>query len=343
MNLDTDRRTAQNHLTHHTGIIITVYLHSDARIDEGIALLSDTVESYCRLVADPAHIVLSIDGPGPGQEVAQVVANSYGVQTVLNPANGGKLAAGRLGAAHLLQNDELYYLALVDQDGDHFANELLNFLRMAVHVAEQTQNPHVLIIGSRLSKSRSMGLLRAEGEELANRILLDALHYHAARTSSPLPLQYLLTLEPVPDFHAGYKLFSRHIAEQLFTTQPNLCNYSADAYFRHAIEAVMTVESHLAGATIAAVSRRTYDEQPVSLFAQINRARLTADLIIWPCKRLDVPGPFVAQWLANHLPCLSLSTLVPEGRAELLAVAHHVHAAFNLPAPDERLPRPRFI
>ena len=41
-----------------------------------------------------------------------------------------------LGARTLLKNETMRYIAVVDQDGDHFANELLNFIRMAKPVAE---------------------------------------------------------------------------------------------------------------------------------------------------------------------------------------------------------------
>ena len=39
-------------------------------------------------------------------------------------------------------------------------------------------------------------------------------------------------------------------------------------------------------------------------------------MIIWPCKRLGVPGTFVRQWMENDLPALLLGTLVPEGRQD---------------------------
>lgn len=338
-----DRRKAHELLAHSTGVVITVYLRADGDRAGALSMLADTVESYCRVLENPRHIVLSVDGPGPGVEVAQAVARHYGATVVLGEQNRGKLGAARLGMAALLADSPPAYLALVDQDGDHFANELLNFVRMALHVQSQTAHPEVLIMGSRFSRSRSLGLLRAQGEELACRILLDALHHHAAQAGQVLPLQYVLPLEAVPDFHAGYKLFSRATAEAVFCGPPNLAGCSEDSYFRHAIEAVMVVEALAAGATPAVVSRRAYDEQPLSLFAHLNRARLTADLIIWPCKRLGIPGPFVAQWLANHLPCLELNTLLPAGREELLAVARLVHEAYELPPPFEGVARPRFL
>jgi hypothetical protein len=147
----------------------------------------------------------------------------------------------------------------------------------------------------------------------------------------------------LPDFHSGYKCFSRGITEHIFASPPNLAGCDADAYYRHAIEAVMTVEAHKGGAILAAVSRRTFDEQPISSFASINRIRLAADLILWPCKRLGVPAAFVSQWLDNHLPALLLGTLAPQGRDELLAIRDMVLAGYGLPAGGPDIARPRFI
>lgn len=70
----------------------------------------------------------------------------------------------------LLEQSDVHYLAAVDHDGDHFANELLNFVHAAEHVAVQAATDHVLVLGNRLSRHRPLGFLRAEQEDLANRI-----------------------------------------------------------------------------------------------------------------------------------------------------------------------------
>jgi hypothetical protein len=223
---------------------------------------------------------------------------------------------------------------------------LLNFVRTAQHVSEHTGDERVVVLGERLSRHRGLGLLRGEQEELADRILLDALQYHAAVSGTPLNLSFIHTVDGVPDFHAGYKLFSRPTAEDVFLSAPQLAGCSEDAYYRHACEAVMTVEALLHGATLAALNRRTYDEQPVSVFASFNLTQLTADLILWPCKRLQVPAVFVEQWLANHMPQLLLGTLSPQGRDELLAIRDLVLEGYGLPADAARpaeIVRPRFI
>jgi hypothetical protein len=202
----------------------------------------------------------------------------------------------------------------------------------------------VLVLGRRLSRHRPLGYLRGELEELADRMLLDALAYRAARDGRPLRLEYATPLEEFPDFHSGYKLFSRGAAEAVFRADPQPCGLSATAYWRHAVEAVMTVEALLAGACLVLVNRSTLNQQPMSTFGLLDRARLTADKIAWPCRRLGVPGAFVDQWLRNHLPRLLLSTLVPQGQQELAAVRRLVLEEFGIERDaEEELGRPLFV
>lgn len=333
-----------NTLETQTGVVISVYLPPHADPALGFALLRDTVHLFARELRSAHAICLSVDGPGPGVAVAHQLADIYGVRVAVAAQNRGKLAAVANGMAALLDDPALRYFAAVDQDGDHFANELLNFVRCAEHVTHQTGNACGMVLGNRLSRHRPLGFLRAEQEELANRLLLDALTYDAARCGVPLALQYLTTLDPLPDFHSGYKLFSREAAAAVFTAPPQLAGCDEATYYRHAVEAVATVEAHKAGAWLAAVNRRTYDEQPVSVFAAMNRTQLAADMILWPCKRLGVPAHFVDQWLTNHLPTLLLGTLAPQGRDELLAIRGAVRRGYGLPAGDApaEIMRPRF-
>ena len=228
---------------------------------------------------------------------------------------------------------DLRYVAAVDADGDHFANELLNLVRAAVYVQER-EGDEVMVLGRRSSKHRPMGLLRGELEELADRILLDALHYQAACSGAPRRFEYATAHEEYPDFHSGFKLYSAGVVPKVFLSEPELCGLSPDAYYRHGCEAAATVEALLAGARLALVGRSTFNEQPVSAFGNYNRTRMVADKIIWPCKRLDVPVAFVDQWLRNHLPRLLLTTLAPEGKEELSQIRSLVLEAFGIPADD---------
>jgi len=338
-----DLPAALHQLTHATGVVFPVYFHPDTDPDFASALLAATVQMFEREVADPQTLCLSVDGGGFSLPIAERVAATYGVQVVSTARNHGKLAGLRHGVAHLLANPHLRYVAVADCDGDHFGNELLNFVRCAEQVRQATGSEQILVLGSRASRHRPLGWLRAEQEELANRLLLDALHYHAVRNDQPLPLQFTSALDDLPDFHSGYKLFSRATAMQVFLGEPQLAGCAEDAYYRHGCEAVMTVEALLAGAPLAEINRRAFDEQPISSFARLDRAKLAADMIVWPCKRLGVPGHFVAQWLTNHLPRLLLGTLVPQGRSELFAICKYVLTAFDQPVPADEIARPLFV
>lgn len=343
-------RAAIEAIESHTGIVIPVYLASNHDPKAAYNILAETVQMFVREVNEPRRICLSVDGPEAGTEIAAQVAHDFDVQMVVGERNRGKFGALLHGMQALFEDEGIEWFAAVDQDGDHFGNDLLNFARAALHLAEMSgmaqDDRRVMVLGNRATRHRPLGFLRAEQEALSNLMLMDALAYAAAINGEPLHLEYLTTTDPLPDFHSGYKFFSRATAQAVFGQEPPLMGLSEAAAYRHACEAVMTVEAHLSGALLAAVNRRTFDEQPISLFATFNRARLAADMIAWPCKRLGVPAHFVAQWLANHLPTLLLGTLAPQGQDELLAIRELVLTEFGLdPAntPPAPFTRPRFI
>lgn len=329
-----------------TAVVITVYVReSDDRL-QLTELLEDTTRMFVREVADPSSVCLSVDGPGIGAAIAEEVSRLHGTSLVVSERNRGKLAAVQHGILHLLQNPGYRYFAAVDQDGDHFASDLLNFVRSAEHVRATTGSERIVVLGERSSRHRPLGFLRGEQETLADAILLDALQYHAAVSGQPLNLAFASSEHRYPDFHAGYKVFSRATAEDVFASEPEFAGCTEDAYYRHACEAVMIVESLLRGAVLASLNRRTFNEQPVSIFASFNLTQLTANLILWPCKRLGVPASFVSQWLDNHLPELLLGTLLPAGRNELLAIRNLVLEGYGLPPEDRgqgEIVRPRFV
>ncbi len=343
-NAQTTWAEAAEALSERTGVVVPVYLAPDHDAAVGRRLIEETTAAIRREVNRPEAICLSVDGPGAGVEVARDLAEKRGLTLVCGERNRGKLAAVRAGANVLLEDDRLRYFAVVDQDGDHFANELMNFVRAARHVEEAAQTERVIVLGRRISKHRPMGLVRGEMEDLADRILLDALRYHAVKCDKPLDLRFALTIEDVPDFHSGYKLFTRATAAEVFGPEPRYEDLPEECACRHAVESVLTVESLLAGATPAVINRCAVDEQPLSAFGLLDRPRLVADKIIWPCRRLRVPPAFVAQWMDDHLPVILLGTLLPEGRDELLMVRRLVREAFGLP--DDRcedIVRPPFI
>ena len=328
-----------------TGIVIPVYFPEEIDSLRGEDLLRDTVVGCCSQVGDPAAICLSVDGAKFGLAAADRMVKEFGVSVCAGSVNGGRLKAVACGMRWLLNEQDSNYIAVVDQDGDHFGNELLNFIRVALHIAGGTGADRILVLGRRISRHRPMGFLRGELEEFVDRILLDALHYRAAVMNRPLRMEHAFVLEEFPDFHSGYKLFSRTIASEVFLGEPNLAGVSEACYYRHACEAVMVVEALEGGAYLGVVNRSTLNEQPISTFGLMNRSRLMANKIIWPCKRLNVPLPFVKQWMANHIPRLLLNTLTPDGRGELEEIRQLVLEEFDTRQTrgEEKILHPLFV
>ena len=97
----------------------------------------------------------------------------------------------------------------------------------------------------------------------------------------------------------------------------------------------MTVESIQGGAWLAQVSRTAINEQPMTTFGTLDRCRLNADMIIWPCRRLGVPAPHVDQWLRNHIPRLLLYTHVPDGRDQLNEIRRLVMEDYGCAVTDD--------
>ncbi len=203
-----------------TGIVIPVYFGATADAAAGIDLLGATVSMFVREVGAPHRIVLSVDGPGSAESIAQIVAARFNVRTVNGPVNRGKLGALLQGMQVLLTDPHIAWLAAIDQDGDHFGNELLSFVRAGLQVQVETHNPAVLVLGNRRSRHRPLGFLRAEQEELCNLMLLDALTYHAAIHDRPMALEYLTPHTALPDFHSGYKVLSRAARSSGFWARP---------------------------------------------------------------------------------------------------------------------------
>ncbi|MBT5872791.1 MAG: glycosyltransferase, partial [Candidatus Latescibacteria bacterium] len=173
----------------HTGIVIPVYLPVTVDRKIGESLLRDNVAALIDHVSNPTAICLSVDGHECGEDIAQEVAREYGTRISQAPQNKGKLNAINHGMRDLLEETDHRYLAVIDQDGDHFGNELVNLVRVAEHITSFADSERVMVLGQRRSRHRPMGLLRGEMEELADRVLLDALQYHASVTDRPLRLE----------------------------------------------------------------------------------------------------------------------------------------------------------
>ncbi|MEE2710246.1 MAG: hypothetical protein VYA69_11685 [Gemmatimonadota bacterium] len=331
-------------MRHETGVVVPVYLPPDVDTDMGERLLRDNVATFIQQVAEPSSICLCVDGLECGLDAARAIADDYNTKISCAPENKGKLNAVFHGMQTLLEDTHFRYLAIVDQDGDHFGNELLNAVRSAEHITSHICSDRVMVLGQRRSRHRPMGFLRGELEELADRVLMDVLLYRATITDKPLRLEYTLLMDEYPDFHSGFKLFDRATAESIFQSKPDLAGVSESCYFRHGVESVLTVEALEAGAYLGAFTRSTVNEQPLTTFGLFNRIQLVADKIIWPSRRLKIPHHFIRQWMANHMPRLLLSTMVPEGKDELIKIRDAVLEGIgDTTAEDELLFQPLFV
>ncbi len=108
----------------------------------------------------------------------------------------------------------------------------------------------------------------------------------------------------------------------------------------------MTVEAPLHGATLAALNRVRTTSMPVSVFASFNLTQLTADLILWPCKRLQVPA--VSSSSGSPTTCRNCCWARSCRRAATSCwrYATLVSAGYGLSAASARpaeIVRPRFI
>ena len=113
------------------------------------------------------------------------------------------------------------------------------------------------------------------------------------------------------------------------------CGISQSAYYKHGVEAVMAVEAIKNGAYLVGGNRSTFNDQPLSVFGLLDRIRMTADKIVWPCRRLGVPSHFVMQWLRNHMARLQLGTLAPQGKDELRQIRQLVLRELGAPAVED--------
>lgn len=340
MKIATDYRDATKALRLHTGVVIPTFLPRTPARDGSRKLLQATLCGFIEEVGAAAHVCLSVDGREFGADEAGDLARDTGASAVISEANRGKLQPIQAGVRELLKNPDLHWFAVVDQDGDHFANELLNFIRAGRHIVDQTGNDKVHINGRRISLHRPMGFLRGELESFVDGITHDALTYDAARRGYPLRMEYATAFGEIPDYHSGYKVYSRALAEAIFSNPFDYPELPADCYWRHSVEVVMVVESILAGGLLGQVNRSTFNEQPVTTFGAYNRVKLYADNIIWPCVRLGCPPAFVEQWMRNRAAQLNLNTLVPQGRDELhqIMAAVRSHVAIPDDSPSGEVP-----
>jgi len=289
--------------------------------DEVIAGLLRLTLADCALFLPLDHTVLVVDGNPRIARVVQAehdcLARQEGIapELIIEDENRGKEHAVTRGMQWLLQHcPGAELLCVRDADADHFINDLPNLARAAVHIARETGNPRVLVIGRRGSLHRPMGWLRGELELLQDWVLLDVLRFYLARQGDVLDLRFCAGPGAVPDFNSGYKLYTRAAAERIFADPgAEMRCLGPDEFWRCGAETISIVHGILNGVTLGEVQRMTFDGQPSSTFGVGAEARLRwySGVIAWIFCRLDVPVETARRILDNHVAASQMKTLRP--------------------------------
>ncbi len=271
---------------------------------------------------EPGRTLFVCDGEQPAWEILNDLARSTepAFGTMLQEPNGGKGTALVAGLRELLEDDRVQYVITRDCDGNHFAWDMPRMMAVAEWLIDVRRAPEIIIVGGRSDRAKALGMVRAEIEELLNRLTLTSLHYHLAATRREV-VANIFSTQPggIPDFHSGYKLYSRRICRRMCHL-PWECYGSGnkDAVYRFGMEVVPFVEAVLMGASVAETTRLGHIQR-VTGHGAYERPDVVAELACWIFSRLDVPTAQAAVMLDNVLPVLKLFN-DSEGREKLTEV-----------------------
>jgi len=302
--LDGDRLSAE------TGVVVPAYFSPATDESTVRRLLWMTLADLPRVVA-PENVWLVVDGDERtaclAKDVLPRVSGQMGFLPL--PTNQGKLGAMRAGTRALLESQPaVRYIAYLDGDGDHMASVVPRLVRTADFIADARGADDVLVVGSRASRSRPMGWLRGELEELLDQVTMDALAFALARQAKVLDVSCCLPGR-VWDISSGFKVYSRHLAEVTVAKEPGfLGSLTHSDYDHYGPETMMVVEAVLAGAIVAEAQRPTWDGQPTTAFGQFRTAALYGELLAWVWQRLDISVDQAIKMFDNHTPARALVT-----------------------------------
>ncbi|MFP3896816.1 MAG: hypothetical protein ACLFV5_08305 [Anaerolineales bacterium] len=347
-----DRWLDQSELSQITGVVVPAYFSSkpsDAMVRDLLWMTLVDCHHYI-----PLHqVVTVVDGDERAarliREVRGALATEHGdtFHILGLPENRGKLWAIKKGISLLLEAEPtLEYFVIRDGDGDHDMSEVPSLVRTSAYLAKTHGTSHVMAIGSRRSRHHPMGWIRGELETLLDRITLDALAYHLARSGRSMNLSNCLGDSVMPDLSSGFKVYGRGIARELFIGQePQMACLSPEDYWHYGPETVTIVEAVLQGTIIGEKLRLTWDGQPATSFGEFKHVSLYGGLLAWVYARLDIPLEAAAQFYDNHAAHALLRT-TGEGRQLLDAVrcyalkkiVEHRHLSRPVPEAEPILP-----
>jgi hypothetical protein len=310
------------------GMVVPTWYPADAEETLVTSLLERTlagVERYCR--AELVAVVL--DGQPRWQETVRQAAESRGFRYLYLPVNQGKGGAVAAGIKALQEQDPAFIVTR-DSDGDHRLEDMPSLLALARQMQEETGADAIIVSGGRPDRARPLGLERAEYELITDRVLWQALQFHAARQGRQLSSIYFAAFGDCPDIQSGYKVYSRAAARTAAATLGAASG--SEGLARCGVETIPAVEVLADGGQIGVAVRRTYQEQPVSGYRGVDALRMYAEPLAWALRRLEVPGEAAAAILDGALLRSALAFDYSR-RDQLLAVRDRVLGALGFSAP----------
>lgn len=279
------------------GMVIPTWYPADAEealVEHLLELTLGGMESTCR----PNLVVLVLDGQPRWEGNVRRAAERRGLRHLCLPTNIGKGGAVAAGIAELAEERPVL-VATRDSDGDHRMEDLPALAELARQMGEETGNQLLLVSGGRPDRVRPLGFERAQYELITDRVLWQALQFHAARRGTQLTSVYFAAHGDIPDIQSGYKVYSlaaAHLAAQVLDPGRDGAGIG-----RWGVETAPAVEILSADGVLGVGLRRTYQEQPVSGFRGVDALRLYAEPLAWALRRLEVPADAAAAMLDGAL------------------------------------------
>ncbi|MHB0876389.1 MAG: glycosyltransferase [Anaerolineae bacterium] len=281
------------------GMIVPVWYPTSAKPSLVQTLIERTLEGVDRYCL-PEHVLLVQDGQENWREAVAAQAEAHGFGHLFLPENLGKgkaIAAG----FEAMEGRPLRFLAVRDSDGDHLANDLPALVDLADQIETEADNSLTIVSGGRVDRYRPLGLERALFEELTDRVLWQALQYHAAREGRVLSGAYFAPYGDWPDIQSGYKVYSVAAARVAGAVLASADRGGDGSLSRCGVETLPAVTVLSLGGEFGVVMRRTYQEQPVSGYRDMDPLRLYGEPLLWAFRRLQVSGSVAATLLDDAL------------------------------------------